>query len=123
MSATGRGAALGRAAQERKQLTEHHVAIGMGLPSLQVGRDLSTVLLGQKRLDLARGHAAGIHGDDLVVETGEALLVFGNQDWIEAAVTVVWNIGPQRAVLGQHGLGALAVAVVGRPAGRSAPGG
>ena len=44
-------------------------------------------LFGEKFLDIPHRHAAGIDGDDLVVEAGEALLVLGYQYPIEASLT------------------------------------
>lgn len=35
--------------------------------------------IGQEALDLAHGHAAGVHGNDLVVEAGEAARVLRDQ--------------------------------------------
>ena len=40
--------------------------------------------LAQVRLDVARGHAPGIQGDDLLIETGKAPLVLRNQRRLEA---------------------------------------
>lgn len=43
-------------------------------------RPYRTVLFGKERTDLSDSHSAGIHGDDLVVESGVTALVLGNQD-------------------------------------------
>lgn len=67
----------------------------------------------QEGLDLAYGHASGVHGDDLVVEACEASLVFGNQQRLKAAVSVTRHFDTNRAVLSQHRLGAFAIALVG----------
>ena len=42
--------------------------------------------------DLADRHAAGIHGDDHLVEVREPALVFSDQLRIEGAGPVTWNI-------------------------------
>jgi hypothetical protein len=49
-------------------------------------------LLGQKSLNLAYRHAPGVHGDDFVVETGEATLVLGDEQGLEATLTVARNV-------------------------------
>jgi hypothetical protein len=77
------------------------------------GGDLGGVLLGQQRLDLAHGHAARVHGDDLVVKAREAALMLGDQQRLEAALAVARDFDAQRAVLGQYGIAGIAVAVVG----------
>jgi hypothetical protein len=51
---------------------------------------------------------------NLVVEAGEAAFVLGDQKWLEAALAIARHLDSQRAVLGLHGLGRRAVAVVGR---------
>ncbi len=63
-------------------------------------------------MNLAHCHAAGVHGDDLIVETGEAPFVLGDEQRLEAALPVARNVDPQRPVFGQHGLAAGAVAVI-----------
>ena len=68
----------------------------------------------EKPLDLPHRHAAGAHGDDLVIETGEAPFVLGNQHRFEAALTITGNVDPQRPVLGQHRLGARPIALITR---------
>lgn len=37
----------------------------------ELGRHFGAVLFGQERLNLAHGHTAGIHGNDLLIEPGE----------------------------------------------------
>lgn len=54
----------------------------------EVGRHLGGVLLQHKALDLPHRHASGVQGDDLVVEARETAFVLGDQQWIEAALTV-----------------------------------
>ena len=80
----------------------------------ELRRDLHRVHLGQEALDLAHRHAARVHGDDLVVKAGEAPLVLADELRLEAAGAVARHLDGQRAGVGQHRLGALAVAVVGR---------
>ena len=63
-------------------------------------------------LDLAYRHAAGVHGDDLVVEAGEAALVLGDEQRLEAAFAVARHVNPYRPILGQDGLAAHPIAVV-----------
>lgn len=72
----------------------------------EIGRNLSTVLLLQKSLNLAYGHVPGIHGDDLVVEAREASLMLGNQQRFETAVAVARHLDTDLAVLAQDRLGA-----------------
>jgi hypothetical protein len=79
------------------------------------GAHLGAVLLGQEALDLAHRHAARVHRHDLVVEAGEAALVLGDEQRLEAAFAVARHLDAHRAVLGQHGLAAAAVAMVVRP--------
>jgi len=49
----------------------------------QVGRDLDAIQIAQMPDDLAGAHAAGVHRNDLVVETQEAPLIFGDQLRVE----------------------------------------
>ncbi|KEI30350.1 hypothetical protein CQ06_07610 [Ralstonia solanacearum] len=81
----------------------HHL---IGDRADELGRDFRCILLQQEALDLAHGHAPGIHGDDLVVEALEASLVFGNEQRFEAAITVTRHLDADRTVLGQNRLGA-----------------
>ena len=69
-------------------------------------------MLGQKTLNLAHRHAARVHGDDLVVEAGEAPFVLGDQERFEVPLSVARHVDSQRAVFRQYGLAADAVAVV-----------
>src|SRR6185369_6694280 len=75
-----------------------HDLVGYGAD--EVGRNVRTVLLGKKRTDLSDRHSTGIHGDDLVVETGVTTLVFGDQDGRETTVPVPRNIQSKRAIAG-----------------------
>ncbi len=65
--------------------------------------------------DLAHAHAARIHGDDLVVELGEAALVFGDQLRIERAGPVARDRKLHLRRPGQHRLLRMPVAPVARP--------
>lgn len=65
-----------------------------------------------------RLHATRVHDHDLVVETGEAALVLGDEQRLEGAIAIARHRYVQRAVVGQYRLAALAVAVV---AGRLTP--
>lgn len=69
-------------------------------------------MLSQKPLNLAHAHAAGVHRNDAFVEAGETALVLGNQDRLEAAVTVAGDFDPNRAAIGDDRLAAGAVALV-----------
>ena len=59
---------------------------------IRSGETLYTVQLLKVTADLADRHAAGIHGDDLLVEVREPALVFSDQLRIEGAGPVTWNI-------------------------------
>ena len=48
-----------------------------------------------------------------VVKAGEAALMLANELRLERALAVAGNVDAQGADVGQHGLGALAVAVIG----------
>jgi hypothetical protein len=48
-------------------------------------RDIDPVHLTEKRPNLADREAAGIPGDDLVVESSEAAFVLADQAWLERA--------------------------------------
>ena len=48
-----------------------------------------------------------------VVKAGEAALMLANELGLERALAVAGNVDAQGADVGQHGLGALAVAVIG----------
>lgn len=63
-------------------------------------------------LDLAHRHAAGVQGDDLVVEAGPAGLVLGDQLGFEGALAVAPHLDGQFAELALERLPALAVASV-----------
>ena len=55
-------------------------------------------------LDLPHRHAAGIQGDDLVVEAIQASLALGHDLRLEAAVAIARHIDLDGSVLGQHRL-------------------
>ncbi len=62
--------------------------------------------------DLTGAHATGIHGDDLVVETGETALVFANQLRTEARLPVTRNVQLKFTAVCHHRLAAVAIALV-----------
>ncbi|EEF27747.1 conserved hypothetical protein [Ricinus communis] len=68
-------------------------------------------------LDLAHAHATRVHRDDALVKAGEAALVFGDQDRLEAAVAVARQLDPDDATIGDDRLAAGAVALVGLASG------
>jgi hypothetical protein len=77
--------------------------------------DTSTEMhFGQKAMYLAHRHAARVHDDDLVVKAREAPLVLADQLRLEAGMPVARHFDVQRPGVGQHRLGAPAVAVVRR---------
>jgi hypothetical protein len=51
-------------------------------------RDLGTIELAQMRLDTLRAHAAGVARDDLLVESEQATLIFGDQRRLEPALSI-----------------------------------
>jgi len=79
----------------------------------ELGRHVYGVHLGQKCLNLAHRHAASVHGDDLVVKTSEAALVFADELRLKAASTVTWHLNANSTTVSDDGLGTGAVAVVG----------
>jgi len=62
--------------------------------------------------DLARAHAAGIHGDHLVIEARKTALVSGDQLRIEAGFPVAGNLHLEAAAVRRHRLLAVAVAAI-----------
>src|SRR3546814_20567397 len=65
------------------------------------------------RSNLSRAHAARVHRDDLVIETGEATLIFGDQLWIETARPIPRHFDLDPSPVGRHRLAAIAVPAVG----------
>jgi hypothetical protein len=51
----------------------------------QIGRNVDAAEFLEMGPDLTHGHAAGIYGDDLIVELGKPALILGNQLGIECA--------------------------------------
>ncbi|CAM5602904.1 hypothetical protein ATER59S_05514 [Aquamicrobium terrae] len=94
-------------------LFQHRVGDGRD----QVRRDVDTVEFLQVAADLAHAHAARIHGDDLVVELGEAALIFGDRLRIERAGPVPWDRKLHLRRACQHRLLRMPVAPVARPVG------
>jgi len=86
----------------------------VGDPADEVRCDVGAIHLGQKALDLTHRHAAGVHGDDLVIEPRKAAFVLANQLGFELARPIARDLDAYRTVVGEHRLGALAIAMVGR---------
>ena len=68
---------------------------------------------------------AGVERQDLVVEPGEAALVFGDEPRLKRALAIARHVDRQRALVGQDRLPARPIAMIGRvvglgPAGRIA---
>src|SRR3546814_18923000 len=57
--------------------------------------------------------AARVHRDDLVIETGEATLIFGDQLWIETARPIPRHFDLDPSPVGRHRLAAIAIPAVG----------
>jgi hypothetical protein len=62
--------------------------------------------------DLPRAHAAGVHRDDLVVETRKPPLVLGDQLRIKTRLAVAWNLQLDLPSIGDDRLLAIAIAPV-----------
>ncbi len=90
----------------------HHL---IGDAADEIRRNVHLVDLGEATLDLAQRHIARIHGHDLVVKASEATLVLAEELWHESAFAVTAIVDAHGADVSQHRLGALAVAVIGRP--------
>jgi hypothetical protein len=73
--------------------------------------------LGEKRLNLAHRQAARIERNDLVVEAGEAALVFANELRLERALAIARHLDWHRAVVGQHGSATGPIAMIGHQLG------
>ena len=58
-----------------------------------------------------------LQGDDGFVKAGEAPLVLGNEDRLEAAVAVAGDLHPDRPFAGDHGFARGAVALIARGVG------
>jgi len=71
--------------------------------------------------DLSRAHTRAYIGRthcvrQLVIEAGEAPLVFRDQQWLEAALPVPWYLQSHAAAVGHHVFSAVAIAAVAGPA-------
>jgi len=73
--------------------------------------NLRAMLLGEKPLNFMHRYAAGVYGDDHVIEAREAPLVLGYQQRLEAALTAFGDVDAQWAVFGQLRLRARAIAM------------
>ena len=90
----------------------HLVKDRVGDPADEVGRHVGGVEFGQVALDLAHRHAAGVEAQNLVVETGEVRLAFGDQLRLEGAGPIARHRNLDLAILGQERLRACPVAAV-----------
>lgn len=105
----------GYSGSERARLPRGHLRHDrVGDRADQIGRDLDRVHLEEERLDLAHGHPAGVERDDLVVEPREASLVFADELRLKCALAIARDGQRQRPLLGEHGLPAAPVAIIGR---------
>src|SRR6185437_16998655 len=69
----------------------------------QLRGGLDPVELAQVPLDVPYAHAAGVHGDDLVVESGATPLVFGDQLRLKGATTIPRDLQVHLAGIGDDG--------------------
>lgn len=69
----------------------------------QIGRCLDAIDFFDMPLDIAAGHAAGIHADDLAAELWKAALIIGDRQRIDGAVAVARHIQNDLAAVGGHG--------------------
>ena len=53
-------------------------------------------------LDLAAGHAARIHVDDLAVEFRKAALIYGNQQRVKGAVAIAGDVKNNLPAVGRY---------------------
>jgi hypothetical protein len=90
----------------------HLVKHRIGHRADQVGRHLHALELAQTPANLARAHASGMHGDDLVIKAGKTPLIFADQLRIKARLAVARHLDAQPARIRQHRLFAIAVAAV-----------
>jgi hypothetical protein len=86
-------------------------AVGHGAD--QIGRDLHAVHLRQEALDFPHGHAPRVQRQNLVVEAREPAFVFADQPRFEAPLAIARHVDRQRPVIGQHGLAARPVPMIG----------
>ena len=70
----------------------------------QIARDIDPVELAHVPLDIPGAHAAGVEGDDLVVESGKAPPVFADQRRTETVMPVARNRQLERAIGGENRL-------------------
>ena len=78
----------------------------------QAGRCLDAIDFLDMPLDLAGGHAARIHADDLAVELRKAALIFGNQQRVKGAVAIAGDVQNNLPAVGRYRLLAAPVASV-----------
>jgi hypothetical protein len=77
------------------------------------GRDLDPVELLDHVLNVSRGHALGVEGQDLLVEASDPPLVLGDAFRLEGPVAVAWAVEGDRPERALNGLPGGAVAAVG----------
>ena len=107
MTATARKV---RESRQGGDLVEHRVRDRAD----QVRGNLDAVEVAQVPRDLAGAHAARIHRDDLLVQAGKTPLILGDQLRVAASLPVARDRKVHPPGVGQHGLGAVAVAAVAR---------
>ena len=73
--------------------------------------------MGSRLIWNACAERAPVQRDDAFVTAGEAALMLGNQDRLEAAVAIAGDVAPDRAAIGDDRFAASAVALVGLPSG------
>jgi NAD(P)-dependent dehydrogenase (short-subunit alcohol dehydrogenase family) len=78
----------------------------------QVGRDGQPIQLQQMTPDLAHGHPARVHADEVIVEARQPPLILGHQLRLEGGQPVARDRKVQLAGRRNDGLGAAAVAVI-----------
>ena len=79
----------------------------------QIRRDLHGVHLREKALNLAHRHPARIEREDLVVKAGKPPLMLGKEPRLEGARAVARHADAERPIVGQHGLAARPIAMIG----------
>ncbi len=105
---------------ERPLLPDRHlVEHGVGHRRDQVWRHVDAIQIVQVPGDLAGAHAPRVHRHDLLIEAGEAPLVFGDQLRVEAGLPVARYVDRQLARISRDRLPTVAVA---RIAGAVVPG-
>lgn len=89
-----------------------HLQNRVGRRADQIERDLDAIEIAQVPDDLGGAHAAGVRGDDLLVEGGKAALVRSDGLRVKGGVPITRHGHRQQARVGSDGLAAAAVAAV-----------